>query len=468
MAAPHGGCGGKASAHMNPVLLGILGYVVVQFAIGAYYSRRMASDRDYITAGRSLTLPLVAFSVFSTWFGAEAIVTSAGEVYSHGLAGGKVDPFGYAAAVVAVGLLLASRLWLTHATTFTDVIRQRFSPAAERLFVIVLLPGSIFWAAAQIRAFGQILSSTSSLDVNQAIVIAAVLVAVYAAVGGLLADAVTDVVQGVVVILGLAVLTALVVANLGGAGASLASVTPDRLIWFGADEGGAMAIAEKLTITICGSLVSVELISRFLGARSAAVARNGTIIGGVMYLVVGLMPLYIGLVGPNLIAGLAEPEQIVPRTAELLLPVGGYAIFAGALVSAILSVVHAALHAPAAQVSHNIVVRYLPDLGGRGRLTAVRLTVVALSLVALVLALRVERIRDLVEIASAIGSAGAVVVVAFGLFTRIGGSASATATLVTGGVVWAVAKFIFAVPAPYLLALAVSAAVYLVVARAEW
>ena len=74
------GFGSSTGTTMNPILTGILGYVVIQFAVGAWVSRRMASDKDYITAGRSLTMPLVAFSVFSTWFGAEAIVTSAGEV----------------------------------------------------------------------------------------------------------------------------------------------------------------------------------------------------------------------------------------------------------------------------------------------------------------------------------------------------------------------------------------------------
>lgn len=47
-------------------LAGILAYVVVQFAIGAWVSRRMTTEQDYIVAGRSLGPGLVAFSVFAT------------------------------------------------------------------------------------------------------------------------------------------------------------------------------------------------------------------------------------------------------------------------------------------------------------------------------------------------------------------------------------------------------------------
>ena len=57
-------------------VLGLVLYVVAQFAIGVWVSRQTTSDQDYILAGRTLGPTLVAFSVFATWFGAEAIVAS--------------------------------------------------------------------------------------------------------------------------------------------------------------------------------------------------------------------------------------------------------------------------------------------------------------------------------------------------------------------------------------------------------
>src|SRR5690242_16287270 len=47
------------------VLIAILGYVLVQFAIGTWVSRRMASEADYILAGRRLGVGLITFSVFA-------------------------------------------------------------------------------------------------------------------------------------------------------------------------------------------------------------------------------------------------------------------------------------------------------------------------------------------------------------------------------------------------------------------
>ncbi len=438
---------------MNTVVAVISAYVLIQFCLGAWVSRQIRTERDYILAGRSLGTGLVAFSVFATWFGAEAIQVSAGEIYDKGLSGALIDPFGYGSAVIIVGLVLAVPLWRRGITTFADMIRDRYSPKVEKTFILVLLPGSLFWAGAQIRAFGQILSSSSNLDVSTAILIAAMLVGAYSIVGGLLADAITDVVQGVVVIAGLVVLSWAIASQLGGVERALASITPDRLEFFSAAGDTPLSRVEKLAITLCGSIVSIELISRFLGASSANVARTGTLLGGAMYLVVGLMPIFLGLVGPNLLPGLKETEQIVPRLAEAFLPGVAYALFLGALVSAILSVVHAALHAPAAQISHNIVAGMLPDLKPSARLWSVRLAVLALSIVAFALAQSVERIRELVEIASAFGSAGAFVVAMFGVHSRFGGSLAAMASLISGISIWIVAKYGLDLPAPYLTAL---------------
>ena len=54
-----------------------------------------------------------------------------------------------------------------------------------------------------------------------------------------------------------------------------------------------------------GSFVAIELISRFLGARSASVARAGTVTGGAMYIVIGLLPVFLGLAA----SGLVQPTR---------------------------------------------------------------------------------------------------------------------------------------------------------------
>lgn len=451
---------------MSGVLFGVLVYVLIQFAIGAWVSRRMTGETDYILAGRTLGITLVTFSVFATYFGAEAIVATGGSVYDKGLAGALVDPFGYAFAILLTGLLLARALWSRGLTTFADLFRQRYSPGVEKLVVAVLLPGSVIWAAAQVRAFGQVMSANSSLGLISAITLAAVLVGAYSVVGGLLADAVTDTIQGIAVLVGLVVLGVAVAIAVGGVPAAIGRVQSEKLSLLQPDDG-ILSVLERCAVPICGTLIAVELISRFLGARSANVAAIGTSLGGFMYLTIGTIPIFLGLVGPFVLPEIEDTEQTVARLAEVYLPGALHIVFVGAVVSAILSSVHAALHAPAAQISHNVILRVLPSVTDLGKLWSVRLTVLALSVFTYGIAVTSHGIHELVETASAFGGAGVFVVTLFALFTRFGGVHSAYAAVSSGLIVWLVGKYLIDYSVPYITSLAVSLVAYVAVALVE-
>jgi Na+/proline symporter len=447
------------------VFVALIAYVSAQFAIGVWLSKRIATDTDYILAGRRLGPLLVAFSVFATFFGAEAIVATSGAVYEQGIAGATVDPFGYGAALLIVGLIFAGPLWRRGLVTFADLFRQRYSPGVEKLLVFILLPGSLFWAAAQIRAFGQVLAGNSELGVTTAIILAALLIGGYSIVGGLLADSVTDLIQGTILIAGLAILV--VVLAMSAPAAPEAATTAQAASAGAAEPKGVLAFIESLLVPICGTVVSVEIISRFLGSRSASVAKVGTSSGAVLYVLVGLLPIALGLIGQRLLPGIEQSEQIVPRLAEAYLPGILRIALAGALVSAILSAVHSILHGSAAQVSQNVIARAVPGLGPVQRLWTVRATVLALTLTAFFIALTTDRIKELVETASAFGSAGVFVAIVFGLFTRFGGPASAYAALITGTAVWALGRYVAEVETPYMIALAASFTAYVVFAVVE-
>lgn len=452
---------------MNMVFWGVAAYVALQFVIGIWVSRRVRTSTDFIIAGRTLGIGLVSFTIFASFFGAEAIVGTAGSVYEKGLSGAQVDPFGYTLAIVVVALLIAVPLWRRRIVTFADFFRSRFSPVVETVVVLVLLPGSIFWAAAQIRAFGQIVGHTSGLDATLAIAMSTALVVLYSALGGLLADAWTDLVQGICIVIGLVVLAIVVTGEVGGLSGLTASLEPERARPLSLGDEGVLGFVERLAIPICGTVVAVEMISRILGARSPEVARNGALLGAGMYLVTGLIPVYLGLVGSVLLPGVENAEQIVPQLADRYL--GGilYVSFAGAIVSAILSTVDTILLASGGQIAHNIINHLVPAQSDKGQLLATRLSVVVLALVAFGLAMSFDSVKEMTEMASAAGSSGVFIAMMFGLFTTFGGPLAALASIFVGGLAWPIMPVIFDVSAPYTASLALAAASYVAAALAE-
>lgn len=433
--------------------------MALQLAIGFVASRRIMTEDDYLVAGRSLGPVLTAFTVFATWFGAESLISSAGSIYADGISAGFADPFGYGIAIVLAGLLLAVPLWRLKLTTLADLFRMRFDARVEKVAVILMVPTSLFWAAAQIRAFGQVLSAASGAQVGLAITLAASIVMIYTMFGGLLADAWTDVVQGVALLIGLGVMFFAVLRAEGIS--TLTRVDPVMLRPLGDGSKPWLAVVEDWAIPVVGSLVAAEVIARMIAARSPSIARNATVVAGGAYLLIGLVPATLGLMGSVLVPDLSEAEQILPVLADRYLPTLLAVLFSGALVSAILSTVDSALLVAAGLVSHNVVVPMRPGLTERDKVRIARACVVVFGFVAWAMAFNADRVYELVEQASAFGSSGIVVVVLFGLYTRIGGVRSALSALTVGVVTWICGAYLWPVDYPYLASLAAATMAYL-------
>jgi Na+/proline symporter len=450
---------------MNLTFAGVLLYVLAQLLVGAWVSRRIRTEEDYIIAGRKLGYGLGIFTIFATWFGAETCIGAAGRVYENGLSGGSADPFGYALCIFIMGLVFAVPFWRRKLTTMADLFRQRFSPGVEKFTVLLMVPTSLLWAAAQIRAFGQVLSASSGMAPATTISIAAGVVIVYTVSGGLLADAITDLIQGIALITGLLFLLIPVLQN--GGMEALRTIEPERLQLFGGGNVPLLEVMESWAVPIFGSVVAAELVSRVIAMRSPAHAQRSCFAAGSIYLVVGMIPVLLGLMAARLLPGLDNAEQVLPRLALERLHPFAYMMFAGALVSAILSTVDSNLLVSASLVSHNVIVPLRPGMNDAGKVRAARIGVAVFGAVAYVMAMYAQGVYHLVEQASAFGSAGIVVIVAFGLFTSWGGARAAFASLLAGLVVWVVGSYVLELGFAYIAALVASIAAYVVFALFE-
>ena len=451
---------------MNWILIGLMSYVALQLAIGVYVSRRNASEDDYLVAGRRLGFPITMMTVFATWFGAETCISAAGKAYDGGLSGGRADPFGYALCILLMGAFFATVFWRRKLTTIADLFRMEYGGRVEKLVVLLMVPTSVLWAAAQIRAFGQVLMVSSGWPLQLTITFAAAVVMVYTVMGGLLADAVTDFVQGIVLIGGILMLGVVVWLNWPEASVLEPALSPER--WSLTAPGESwLGRMEAWSIPIVGSLFAQELVSRTLAARTPGIARGATLSAGVLYLCVGLIPLMLGLMGPALIPNLADGETFLPMLAQEYLHPVMYTIFAGAIISAILSTVDSNLLACSALVSHNVVLPLRPGLGEREKVRVARVMVVVFGLIAYGLAQGADRVYTLVEEASAFGSAGIFTVIMFALGTRLGGALSAGASLLAGVAVYGVGAYYLELAYPYLLSVAASVAGYLLISVFE-
>ncbi len=437
------------------MILLLFGVVALQLAVGFWAATRVRTEDDYLVAGRRMGPGLASASVFATWFGAESCVGAAGTAYQDGVSLLTTEPFAYGVCLLLMGVFFARQLWRRRITTIPDLFRQRFGHSTERLAAVLLLPSSLLWAGAQIQAFGTVVATNSEglLSTHAGIVIAAGVAIVYTVAGGLLADVYTDVVQASVLVLGLVCLLFAVLLALPEAAPPVATTAAPQ-------PASPFAIAEAWAIPILGSLVAQEAISRTLAARSESTARSCAMIGGALYLVVGVIPLTLGVVGPRLLPDLADPESILPELSRTHLPPWLNLLFAGALISAILSTVDSCLLV----VSSILVRNLLPHSRQQHvRLTAARCTVVAAGVAACALAMTDWSVSDLVEEASGFGSAGVFVLAVVATRGRLGGWLAANCALLAGLATWILGRYVLAdaIDHPYLGSLAAAALAFL-------
>nr|WP_285711210.1 hypothetical protein [Erythrobacter sp. COR-2] len=381
-------------------------------ALAVWVGRGARSDTDYLVAGRSLSAGAVGMSIFATWFAAESLIATSSEVAAQGLAGARAEPLAYAAGLVAVALFFAHRLRSGGFITLADFLRDRFGGATEGLAAAVIALSATTWSAAQLFAFAAIIDTASGIGFVPALLGATLLVMTYTLFGGLAGDVITDILQGIVILVAIAILFALMTVAAGGPAAMWAALPPAALSP-AAPPGESWAdTAELWLIPIIGTMVSQEAISRTLAARTPEAARTGALLGAGVYLAAGLVPVAFGLFAPQLSLPLGEGEAFLPSLAKALFPGWLLIVFTGALVSAILSSVDSALLAASAVITESGYRRLNPAASDRQLLRAARTATVAAAALAAGLALTGETLRELVLDAGAIGAVLAVPIIA--------------------------------------------------------
>jgi solute:Na+ symporter, SSS family len=422
------------------VALFIAGYLLLNVLIGIYAARRVKTDQDFILAGRRLSLPLAAATVFATWFGSETVLGASSRFAEEGGSGLVEDPLGAALCLVLVGFFFARPLYRMNLNTFGDFYRIRFGKTAELISGAVLVISYVGWVSAQMVAMGLVLHTVvPEISVTAGILLSTAVVVAYTISGGMWSVSMTDFVQTIFIVAGLIAATLVVVHKAGGMEVVLQSapensfdILPDKSF-----TGVLTFVAAWISIGL-GSIPQQDVFQRVMASKSEKVAVQSSFLAAGMYLTIAFLPVVMVLAARLLIstpadAQLTLPTLIMQQTGPVL-----QIFFFGALLSAVMSTASGALLAPAVILSENILQPLFPQLTDHARLLRTRLCVAALALVAVGMAIFRRDIADLVSEASAISLVGLFVPLCTGLFLRSKNSIAAIASMLAGMCVWLV------------------------------
>lgn len=389
------------------LLLAVMGYLLLTVAVGIFSMRLVKNSGDFMNAGRSLPLFLSSAALFALWFGSETLFGATSAFLEGGILGIIEDPLGGFLCLLLFGGLFARRLYRMNLLTLGDLYRQAYGPKVERLAAIFMLLTFFGYIAAQLVALGLLLEMLAGISLAQGIMVSTVVVSLYTLAGGMWAISITDFAQGIIIVAGLVWACVLLVSEAGGLGVLAQSTPPEhfKILPPPTTHDWLHYLAAWMTLGL-GSLPSQDIFQRMNASKNERVAVHSFYWGGIIYLLMAVLPLLIVLAArhlyPQLLQG--DMQQVLPKVMLTKMPLGLQIVFFGALLSAIFSTCSGAILAPASILSENIIKPlWGKKLTDKQFLVLLRLSVMAMAVAGCLMAMQRNNIYKLVGEASLLG-----------------------------------------------------------------
>ena len=278
-------------------------YGAVMIYLGYLGWKKTKSGEDYLLAGKNVKSWIIGLSYGSTFISTSAIVGFGGyaAVYGMGI-------IWLAALNILVGVLIAFIFFgkrvrkigqRLKCQTFPELLGKSYNSEFIRWFVaLVILIGMPLYAAAVLIGGAYFMSITiPGLLFSDALLIFAVITAVYVITGGLRAVMYTDALQGLLMIVGMIVILAITITTLGGVESAnqqltnLAPQIPPALKAQGMNgftafpsflsENWFSVVATIILPVGIGVLAQPQLAVRFMTAKNAKTLNRAIPVGGI-------------------------------------------------------------------------------------------------------------------------------------------------------------------------------------------
>lgn len=277
-------------------------FFAVMIGVGLYSRKHATNVNDFVLGGRSVGPWLTAFAYGTSYFSAVVFVGYAGQFgFKYGLAATWI---GIGNALI--GSLLAwvilgrrTRVMTKHlsAATMPDYFGKRFDSnalriAASLISFIFLIP----YTASVYNGLSRLFGMAFDVPYAACVIVMAALTGVYVVLGGYMATAINDFIQGIVMLFGIVAVIAAVLNGQGGfysAVVKLSEIESDVALtmgqkgvfasFFGPDLPNLIGV---VILTSLGTWGLPQMVHKFYAIKDEKAIRYGTIISTFFAIVV--------------------------------------------------------------------------------------------------------------------------------------------------------------------------------------
>lgn len=388
---------------MTATMIITLCMIVCFFALMIYIgirSRKHASDiNGFVLGSRSVGPWLSAFAFGTSYFSAVIFVGYAGQFgWNFGLAStwiGLGNAF--------IGSLLAwsvlgrrTRIMTQHLSckTMPEFFGARFESkklkiAASVITFVFLIP----YTASLFNGLSRLFSMAfEGVDYSVCVIVMAVLTGIYVLVGGYMATAINDFIQGLIMLVGIVAVIAAVINQNGGLSAAMEDLaTGENGGWEYASFLGAdpVFLLFVVILTSLGTWGLPQMVGKFYAIKNEESIKMGTVISTLFAIVVAGGCYFLGGFGRLYEVDVASEgyDAIVPKMLSGLSPV-----LIGIVIVLVLSASMSTLSSLVLTSGSTVTLDFIApmfkrELGEKTKMTIMRLFIVAFIVVSSVIAI---------------------------------------------------------------------------------
>lgn len=373
-----------------PDRLLVVGYLIVLVAIGLKGGNKVKNAADFTAGGKQYGTFVIFATLSASFIGGGYSSGNAAAAYEYGI-GTALTLFGFGLGMILIGSVLVKGVArFPKARSVGGIIGQTYGETARRLTGIFSFAVCAGVVGAQMESIGLVFHTVFGVSTTAGTLIGCGVVLLYTTFGGLQSVIFADMLQFVLLALGMPLLLVLAIRAGGGVEVVYEQIPRELLSPFSAYS--VPAFLSLFFSMMCGEALAPPYTQRLLIGKSPRQTAHGTILSGLFSLPFFMVTAGIGLVA-RVLQVTDTPAMAMPQLILTILPVGLRGLMMAAMVSIILSAADGFLNgATVSLVCDTILPACSHKLSGRAELRLLRCVNLITGLLAVILAFIVPNV----------------------------------------------------------------------------
>jgi SSS family solute:Na+ symporter len=416
----------------NPLLdyVVIALYFAVMIGAGYWGLRRARSAEDYLVAGRRLGPFMYVGTLSAVVLGGASTIGGVALGYDNGISGMWLV-FWIGMGVIALGILMSTRLSRLGVYTVSEMLENRYGSASRLISAIIIAAYALMIAVTSTIAIGTVFNVVLGLSPSVAILVAGGIVVAYSVAGGMWSITLTDYLQFLIMTVGIFfLLLPLSIAAAGGF-AGMQEALPAS--YFSLTAIGGQTIFTYFLLFFFGLMIGQDIWQRVFTARSPEIARWGSVAAGVYCLLYALAGALVGTAARVILPDI-QADNAFARIATEALPAGITGLVLAAALAAVMSTASAGLLASSTILANDVYAGFVAR-AEHNKVLVSRVTTLLVGVVTLVISLIVSDVVGALTVAYDLLTGALFIPIVGALFWRRATAAGALVSMVVSSVV---------------------------------